>query len=216
MLLPCLDNWKPVLELVALAATPLIALFALRNWNRELKGRAHFEAAKNLARAVYKLRDEIQLCRSRFIMAHEFPEGEQGLSLAYDAKKYTGNQKAQGIAFVYQNRWVQVGHAIAELEPCALECEALWGHAIREQSNLLLLCARDLSIAIKTFLTNEESDWKLFKEDDALRERTMKSMYVSVGEEFDPLSQKIKVAIDDIDNTLRPYLGRGRIREKGP
>lgn len=129
-------------------------------------------------------------------------------------KNMQAQKKAEGMASVYRNRWELVAHAITELEPCALECEALWGTAIRTKSYVLLECARDLSIAIATYLANEESDWKLFRDDDALRKRTMETLCVSAGEDSDTLSQKIKAAIAEIDNVLRPYLGRAHIREK--
>lgn len=48
---------KDVLVGVAAATTAVAAVIGLRSWSRELKGKAEFEAARNLARATYKVRD---------------------------------------------------------------------------------------------------------------------------------------------------------------
>jgi hypothetical protein len=53
-------------------ATVTIAFFGLSTWNRQLRGQADFEAARTLAKATYKLREEIAVSRSRVIRVYEF------------------------------------------------------------------------------------------------------------------------------------------------
>lgn len=55
---------KNVLLGNAAAATATVAVIGIKNWSREIKGKAEFEIVRNLIRATYKLRDELQICRS--------------------------------------------------------------------------------------------------------------------------------------------------------
>ena len=61
---------KDVLLGLAAATTAVVAVIGLKNWSRELKGKAEFEIARNMIRATYKLRNELQICRSPFYSAH--------------------------------------------------------------------------------------------------------------------------------------------------
>ena len=69
---------KDILVGIAAIVTPLIALTGLKNWNRELRGKAAFEVAVGLTKATYKLRDEIKSFRSPMIRADEFPDSGAG------------------------------------------------------------------------------------------------------------------------------------------
>ena len=57
---------KDIFLAIAAAITAIVAVMGLRSWSRELKGKAEFEAARNLALATYKLRDALRECRSPF------------------------------------------------------------------------------------------------------------------------------------------------------
>ena len=62
---------EAVLAIVAIIAV-IIAWRGLNKWQSELRGKAHFETARNLARTVFKVRDAIQSCRAPLILMQEF------------------------------------------------------------------------------------------------------------------------------------------------
>lgn len=76
--------------------TANVAVVGLKNWSLELLGTADFDVTRGLIRTIYKLRDEISLRRTPFIIAQEFPEGY------YDpTMKSTPEKEAQAWAHVY-------------------------------------------------------------------------------------------------------------------
>ncbi|MGR3985038.1 MAG: hypothetical protein OD817_07305 [Gammaproteobacteria bacterium] len=48
---------------IAATVTAVAAVYGVRTWKRELEGKENFEAARNLLRATYKVRDAIAACR---------------------------------------------------------------------------------------------------------------------------------------------------------
>jgi hypothetical protein len=61
----------------AAVTTAIVAYRGLQKWREELRGKADFEVARGLVRATFKLRDEIQSCRSPLIRGAEYPQGYQ-------------------------------------------------------------------------------------------------------------------------------------------
>ena len=94
---------KDIVLVIAAATTARVAVLGLKNWSRELKGKTEFKVSRNLIRATYKLRDEIQNCRSPFISDYEFPKEYKG-SLG----ETSAEVEAQAWLFVYKNRWASV------------------------------------------------------------------------------------------------------------
>lgn len=133
---------KDVLLGCAAATTAIVAVIGLKNWSRELKGRAEFEAARNLIRATYKLRDEIARCRSPFMGGYEFPK-----EYVHGAQ-HSPEEEARGWAYVYRNRWEPVLSALQDFETNALEAEALWGVQIRIGTDELRQCVIELRTSV--------------------------------------------------------------------
>lgn len=78
----------------------------LEKWRQELEGKAHFEMARALARATYRMRDEIQSFRSPFYSAQEFPEGYTG------SAGITVDEETKAWAHIYRSRWAPVWSAL--------------------------------------------------------------------------------------------------------
>jgi hypothetical protein len=121
---------KEVVVAIAAIATVVIAAKGLETWRRELTGKAQFEAAKGLARATYKLRNELTGCRSPFIHGHEFPEGEV--------------ETANGWAKVMGDRWESLWRAVEDFDAAILEAEALWGDGARTAGGKLRACVQTI------------------------------------------------------------------------
>ena len=189
---------KDIIISIAAATTAIVAYKGLAKWQKELKGKANFETARLLIRATYKLRDEMRFCRSPFIPSSEFPKDYNPL------KKGTAEDKGKVYADIYGKRWEHVVKAIQEFDVHTLEAEALWGTEIREKTNQLRQCTRNLSSSIQAFIENEYSDGEYFK-DKTFRNEIKNDIYL-MKEDENPLSIKISTAIKTIENVIRPHL----------
>jgi len=183
---------------IAAATTAIVAYKGLAKWQKELKGKANFDTARLLIRATYKLRDEMKVCRSPFILLSEFPKDYNPLN------KGTAEDKGNTYAHVYGKRWEHVAEAIQEFDVHTLEAEALWGTQIREKTNELRQCTRNLHASIQAFIENEYSDGEHFK-DKAFRNKIRNDIYL-MKEDKNPLSLKINTSIKTIENEIRPHL----------
>jgi hypothetical protein len=134
----------------AAATTAFVAYTGLEKWQKELRGKANFEVARELIKSIYKLRDEISYCRSPFIAAQEFPENYRGIM-----GKYTNEEKGQAYAHVYSKRWEPVGNALQSFDAAVLEAEALWGLPIKKKAIIFRQCAHSLRVDIETYIENE-------------------------------------------------------------
>jgi len=194
---------KDVLLGIAAATTATVAVIGLKSWSRELKGKAEFEVARNLIRATYKLRDELQNCRSPLIGAYEFPEGYQGT-----LGKSSPHEKAQAWAHVYKNRWAPVWSAIQEFDSHTLAAEALWGKEIRTRTDQLRQCVRELNAAIDAVISDEAGGGEDFKRDSKFAKKMRSTVSASRDDEQNELSKKTATAIGAIEEQIRPHLRR--------
>ncbi|WP_043319744.1 hypothetical protein [Microbulbifer sp. HZ11] len=191
---------KDIILAVAAATTAFIAYRGVARWQEELKGKASFETARSLIRATYKLRDEIDYCRSPFIPASEFPENYSPLG--------DRDPKIEGDAYlhIYRNRWQPVSDAVQEFEASILEAEALWGSELKEKSEMLRTCVRDLKSAIQTVIEDKYSGGEEFKDIEFRKETMAKVSGRKSGDNL--LSNNIAAAIEELELRVRPHLGR--------
>lgn len=191
-----------IISLAALSAA-IVAIYGITSWRRELKGKANFETARGLIRATYKLRDEIASCRSPLINAYEFPESYDGL------KNSTSEKEAQAYAHVYKNRWEPVWEAIQEFDSNTLEAEALWGNEIKEKTDELRQCVKEINIAIDAIISNKASGNRDFEADREFGKSMRNMVHASSSDEKNEISKRIKKSIISIEEIIRPHLKRG-------
>lgn len=194
---------KDVLLGLAAATTAIVAVIGLKNWSRELKGKAEFEIARNMIRATYKLRNELQNCRSPFYSAHEFPEGYNGMSRTMSAE-----EEAKAWIHIYKNRWAPVWTALQEFDTYTLEAEALWGATVRTKTDELRQCVKELNIAIDAVIRDKANGGEDFKGDREYGKQMRSVVAASRDDEKNELSQRISKAINGIEEQIRPHLRR--------
>lgn len=195
---------KDVALALAGVTTAVVAVLGLKSWSRELRGKAAFEVARGMARAAYKLRDEITLCRSPLVRAGEFPEGYQS-----QAPNKSGEVRAGAYGHVFANRWAPVYAALQEFDTQTLEAEALLGQAIRLKTDLLRSVLSKLSAAIEAFIDNEGSEGKSFESDKEFGRKIRSEVFAIPSGSKNPLSAELAAAVLTIENELRPHLRRG-------
>ena len=103
----------------------IVAIWALRTWWRELKGKTEYDLARRILTTAYKMRNAIQRVRNPFIVVSEY-------GIATKPEKSPGEVKNEGIAKEYRARWDPVYHALVQLDEAAAQAEALWGPKINE------------------------------------------------------------------------------------
>lgn len=188
---------------IAAAVTAFVAFQGLKSWQRELKGKAEFEAARNLVRSTYKLRDELRNCRSPFVSAGEFPESYRGA-----LGKHSTEEELEAWAHVYKARWAPVAQSVQEFDAQVLEAESIWGSDIRARSDALRKCAQSLYAAIQAFLSDKASGGEDFKSNREFGVEIRKELNDSGGNQENKLSKEIATAVTEIDAFVRPHLRR--------
>lgn len=188
---------------VAAGVTAYAAVTGLRSWERELKGRAGFELARSFARATYKLRDEVRMCRTPLLRLSEWPEG-------YDHQKQDKDHDyvADGYAHVYTKRWGAVIGAMQAFDAQALEAEALWGEDIRAKATALRSCVVRLHSAIDAYIDNVRSGGENFRVDREFGREIRSEVSALSVNATDSLSQAIDAAVLAIEDEIRPHLDR--------
>jgi hypothetical protein len=179
-----------------------VAYFGVNKWQQELHGKAHFDTARGLIRATYKLRDELQMCRSPLYLREEFPSD-------YDAlQKRTPEKEAEAWVHLYRNRWAPVWGAIQEFDAQSLEAEAFWGSNIRSKTDALRSCTYELSWAFDAVVADKRAGGEDFRADPGLGRKMRAKVAASGGDDENDLSQKIAQAIRGIEDEVRPHLRR--------
>lgn len=194
---------KDVLLGAAAVTTASVAVVGLKRWRHELRGKAEFEAARALARATYKLRDELAACRSPFVHAYEFPP------LYSSSANRTAQQEAEGWAHVYKTRWEPVWSAIQDFDAQALEAEALWGTAARDKTQALRSCVKELNVAIEAIIDDKAVGGHNFATDREFGKRMRATVFASHNDQSNELSNSIASAVKGIEEELRQHLARG-------
>ena len=137
---------------LAVAFTALFAYLGLRTWRHELKGRSEYERAKQLLKAVYKVRNSFYQVRHIAIYQFEYPE---------QMRDHNGHLKKEheygGTAHVYETRWTVLNDAFRELEEQNLEAQVEWGDEFLDIIVPLRECKTDLQIALEDFLESKKT-----------------------------------------------------------
>lgn len=194
--------FKDIFLGIAAITTSIVAVIGLKNWSRELRGKADFEIARALIRSVYKLRDEIRYARSPWTSGSEFPEGYSSLP-----RDRTAQNEAEAWSYVFTNRWKNVADAAQEFEAQVLEAEALWGAEIKSKANELRSCATSLRVSMEAFVDNKAKDGEGFKSDKEFAKSVQADIW-AIKEDENQLSIKIIKAVSDIESAVRPNLKR--------
>jgi hypothetical protein len=184
----------------AACVTAYVAFTGLEKWQKELKGRANFDAARELAKSVYSLRDQISYCRSPFTASSEFPENYQS------SDRHSAEEEGQAWAHVYSKRWEPVSIAVQAFDTATLESEAIWGNTIKEKAMELRRCVRSLQADIESFIDDKYSGGEIFKDMDFAKK--VKEGIWDIKSEKNELTERINKVIEEIESEIRPHLSR--------
>jgi len=167
------------------------AIYGIREWKRQMKGKTNYEIARRYLKASLNLRNAILYVRNPFIPVSEMQEAlkEHGL----DSVEYSDHVKTN-IA-VYSRRWKKVQEAWTNLEAELLDAETSWGVDAVNSSVPLITLTKELFAALQMYLDGHR---KKIKEEIIYNQGT--------PSEPDEFSKKVTEAIDKIKEFLRPHL----------
>jgi hypothetical protein len=195
---------KDVVLAIAGVVTAVVAVLGLKTWSRQLRGTADFEVARKLAKATYKLRDEIQIYRSPLIRSREFSDGQRD-----DGSMDRKETSANAYGHVFSARWEPVYAALQEFDTQTLEAEALWGTPVRTKTDELRRLLRLLWAATEAYIDNERSGGEHFKSDREFGVKIRSEVFASPQAQDNKLSNKFQSAVQAIEVELKPHLKRG-------
>jgi hypothetical protein len=186
----------------AAITTATVAILGLKSWSRELEGKAEFEVGRALILVTYKLRDQLKYARSPWISGHEFP-----VNYSANSKGTTPKKEADAYSYVYINRWKTVAEAIQSFETQALEGEALWGKPMRDKTNEMKQCARNLQVSIEAFIHNKAEAGESFRLDHEFGKSIQSDVWAGNDKE-NKLTIQITNAVVALEEEIRPHLKR--------
>ena len=156
--------------------------------------------ARSLARATYKLRDEVRGCRSGWYHPSEFPT-------EYDSFEKDPIEKAKAYHYLYQQRWKYVSEALQIFEAQALEAEALWGSTSKIKTDEFRQCVRNLQVSIDAYVSDIASSGEDFKSDKEFAKSVKNDIWAGKEDENE-LSLKINNAVKEIELYVQPHFRR--------
>ena len=208
----CSIDWPAFfgsLKDLALAGAAVVTAWAavrgLRKWREELRGKTDFEVARGLARAAYRVRDELAACRTPLIRSDEYPPDYDPPELGRPADRAP---EANALAHVYNNRWKPVTEALRELDAQRLEAEALWGADIRKDAEALHRCATTVFVSMESILDNARASGAHFEADKEFGRLTRSQAHASPMATDNPPSNDIATAVSAIEGRLSGHLKR--------
>jgi len=167
-----------------------LAVYGIREWKRQIKGKTNYEIARRYLKASLNLRNTILYVRNPFIFPNET---EAALKEHGFEKEEIDNHKIN--LAVYSRRWKKVQEAWSDLEAELLDAEVSWGSDPVNFSAPLIALTRELFVALQMYL-------------DGNRQKIQDELIYNHGstDKPDEFSKKVTEAIDKIKEFLKPHL----------
>lgn len=191
---------------VAAIVASTFAYLGLRTWRDQLKGASEYALAKELMKAVYRVREAFKHVRNPAMYVYEYPEGmrdEHG-----DLKKEC---RAAGIGHAYEERFKILTDAFRILEDKNLDAQVEWGADFAQIIVPLRKCRAELQITLQAYIESLKPRFGYSRTSTAEERRKADSVMYYFGEEpseYDNFTPQINVAISEFEARLRPLIGK--------
>ncbi len=186
---------KDIMLGCAAKITYTVAIIGINSWKKQLKGRTYFKISRDLLLNTYKLRDAIQISRSRFTFAYEFPEN-------YNFKdKHTNEEEGEVWSHIYFNRMKPIYSQLREYDIISLEAETFWGNEIKSKTFRLKKCVTKLRNAIDIIIDEKINPGENFDKDHQLRKETNDIIYNSDND----FTHEILNSVEDIEAYCKKF-----------
>lgn len=184
------------------ATAAYFAYQGLDTWRRELKGRSEYQLAKDVFKALYRVREAFKIVRNPEIFSYEYPE---------EMRNFHGYLKREhdfdGTMHVYNERLKHLNKAFLELEDLHLHAQVEWGPEFQDRIVKLRECRSDLFTVIDIMLDRKKNpqDRGMI---DAEKMKKEKLVLYNMGREseYGQFTRKIEDAIQEFETWLRPKI----------
>lgn len=198
---------KEIVVALAAIATASVAWKGINKWRSEESGKADFDLARRLGKALFKFRDDLKDARAPLVSNSEYPAG-------IDMATATDEKKAEAYAFAFNARWQPVQSAAIDLRLISHEAEALWGAASRAAVDRVLFVAHVLRISMGAYVRNVKNGGRDFANKPDLSARIDTQLFDAGGYvdddgnlvEGNPLTKELDAAIEDLMRIVRSKL----------
>jgi hypothetical protein len=196
------DSKEQIVSISAVIGV-FIAVSGLRTWRKELKGKSEYQKAKDVLKAVYRVRNGFMIVRSPGIYAYEYPK-----EMLNDSGYLKSECEYEGTLHVYQTRMKFLEDAFRDLEDQTLEAQVEWGKEFQNVIIPLRKCRGELVIAIQDFLESKKVGRMHESTSEERKDRRSKLYYVGENFELDSFTPEINTAIESFEKKLRPHINR--------
>ncbi|MES2938578.1 MAG: hypothetical protein V4864_12910 [Pseudomonadota bacterium] len=202
-------EWQILLSMLKDGATIVfyavggyVALWGLRAWRREHLGKAHYELAKSILTAIYRIRAAFHEQRSRYTMESFLVTGDDTLLAGLSPQE----RHFEIVRRNHEHFASKVGALLTEMEPLVLEAEVLFGPAVPLRSRVETLESAYFSLrsAVHDYLGGGPSG---FIESSASGNELRRLVYRkgnALGE--DKVENQFEAAVKALELMLAPYL----------
>ena len=190
---------REVVMVLAAGTGAVVAVCGLYTWRSKLKGSAHFDTARRLMLAVYRVRDGLQAVRAPFMSSGEQEEALRERGVMPDGMSRS-NLAAEGPRAAYTVRWQRFLEAKSEYDLELLAAEVLWASELRSASEELGKVVRSLNAALGGYL---EFKGRLAESGIGAAEFNRIRKLVFWQSEDDEFSQDLMGAVGQFEEILR-------------
>lgn len=185
-----------------------VAIKGLGTWRRQLKGQSEYELSRRILVTTFKYRDAINGVRHPAMWVYEMPEPneDEAKNMSEAGVKYYGMSKA------YQNRWEKVHAQRTILYADLLEAEAIWENTINDLFKVIFKLEHELHTCVRHHLELISPKTSDATKDAILRMEQKKRdvLYDDLSEEPDEFKKDLLIAINSVENYLKPKLNQIR------
>jgi|GEM_PF-1131074 hypothetical protein len=191
---------KDLIVTISVAIGAWVAVPGLNTWKKQFAGKEKYNSARNLLKGTYELRSALSYVRSPFMESSEMPEPPEDHHLSGTPDK----RYLYGVSKAYETRWEKVIKASTSIDTELLEGEVLFGSDIRGKFENLIKLRQELyyNILLHLELINPDDDTTLTSNE----KKTKRKILYGRGNEKDEFFNKIKEAISEIEDVLRPFI----------
>lgn len=218
----CVIDWpgtmsfiKDFVVAVATVAATIVAWMGINKWRTEESGKADFDLARRLGKAVFQFRDALAFARRPFVENGEYPEGKVPTA-------NTGAGEASAYAHVFNQRFQVVQQSAIEIQALRNEAEALWDRDIVDKLMELLRRSITLQVAMGAIISDKRSFGANFKHNEAFA-KAMESRVFDSGDTINDdgtdgppneFTAQIERAVENVSAYLRAKLPRRSTRRR--
>lgn len=190
--------------MIAAGIASYVAIVGLNTWRKQLTGTTEYELAREVLRAVYKLRDRVDMLRTHRRSFAE--ENKIDLEKAFQNQPRVNDQEFKLIlqGEVLRLRWPAVQEALSEFELASIEAEVLFGPDVREKLDYLKEFVKQLANSCEVYYSFVER--KELDKAEKIGKFIFGSWEWNDEHTLLTFNKPPKLSIDEVTKALIPYL----------